>query len=436
MYLAQPAHAYTEPQAGRYTWLKNLLSHKLFFFYLAFALWMVYRILSVSLYDVYLFTFGEIPIRLGIFVLLALTEIRMQQNRKTIWAIAFLIFIFWIGRHTGSLILVDYVLLFFVGRHANFKKIALIAFVTTIFTLSFVVITSQFGVVIDYLWQRDPGMYVRHGLGFKYPIYPAQFFLSIVLLYMYLAREQAKYSVIALLMLVNFGMYTLTDARTSFILVTGALVVILLFKFRVIISAYTPFLQLLSAAFVWPIFALISYMMAAIYNPHVAWHKALNSALSNRLAQTKATLEEAGIPLFGQQLQIVGNGINSDGTSPKDAAGDYSTNYVDNSFMQILIYNGWVFAVVMLALLFYVGYRSARNNMAYVSVILFFIAVRSLIDEQLLSLMFTPFLFLLTTFDTAIYEEKRQPYGKLQGNYYLNRYIHGPAGCVKKEETI
>ena len=216
----------------RYTLVKTLLTHQHFWFFFALTTWFTYRVLSTSFYANLIFTFGESTIRLFVFALLFLHEIKMRQDKKTIISILILALAFYVGTKTGFFYYIDVIVLLFSARKVSFKHIARITFAVTLSMLIFVILSSQFGLITDYLWEREKGIYSRHGLGFQYTTFATHYLLRVTLLYIYLKREKASFLVYIALFIFNFYLYQLTQSRTSFLLTSLAIIAAITLKYR------------------------------------------------------------------------------------------------------------------------------------------------------------------------------------------------------------
>lgn len=365
-------------------------------FFLALTIWITRFFLAITLYLPFVETLGPRTLLVVVTALLAIGELSAYHDKRAIAGLILFIIAGLISWYTNRYELFTTALFIYCARLIDFRRIAYYSFLLISSLLFFVTISSLLDIIPDYLWGLDEiNGRIRHGLGFRYTTFPTHLFLEVVLLYGFLAREKAKISVLAILFVINYAIYEMTESRNSFLLALFFLIFLVVMKFPHLCSAYTPRFQRFTAAWVYPVGALISYIASRFYSPSSHFFAELNTILSNRLAQTHASLEEYGIRLFGQKINFMGNGIDANGKLVKTQGGDYDFNFVDNSFMNILINNGLLLLILTLVAFTLLGIRSAKANDRIMSAILFIIALHSMIDPQLIDLTYNVFLLAL-----------------------------------------
>ncbi len=133
---------------------------------------------------------------------------------------------------------------------------------------------------------------------------------------------------------------------------------------------------------------VISVYFTVTYNPDVEWKYQLNTVLGGRLRLGQSSLLQSGISLFGQKVEMVGNGL--------DAFGNKNINpynYVDSFYIQILQRYGIIFSIVWITILTFTLYYSYKINDYYMMTCLVFIAGHCVIDDLSLSLYYNTFWF-------------------------------------------
>ena len=213
------------------------------------------------------------------------------------------------------------------------------------------------------------------------------------LLVLYLRRERIHYYEIALLALIDTSIFLFTDSRNSFVLGLAALLVAITLK-----NGASGFFRCFGrciqhcARIAMVLLPVISLLAALLYNPHsVAWQSA-NKVLSNRLAQTSASVDRYGWTLFGQDIEFVGNGLvpGGDGLTDTAAHPDGDANFIDNSYVHVLVINGVLVAVACWMTLIIAAQQCFRTNDSWMALILLVVALHSLFDPQLLQIVTTP----------------------------------------------
>lgn len=405
-------------------------------FFLALTIWITRFFLAITLYLPFVEALGPRTLLLVVTVLLAVGELSNRHDKRAVAGLALFIVAGLVSWYTNRYELFTTALFIYCARSIDFRRIAYYSFLLISSLLFFVTISSLLGIIPDYLWGLDEvNGRIRHGLGFRYTTFPTHLFLEIVLLYGFLAREKAKISVLLVFFAINYAMYEMTESRNSFLLVLFFLIFLVAMKFPQLRSMYTPRFQRFTAAWVYPLGALASYIAARLYSPDSQFFTKLNTILSNRLAQTHASLEEYGIRLFGQKINFMGNGIDANGKLVKTQGGDYDFNFVDNSFMNILINNGLLLLILTLIAFTLLGIRSAKANDRIMSAILFIIALHSMIDPQLIDLTYNVFLLALLGSAgvlTSTHDMKQKPQQSPARHSSLSAYAFPYATYVRR----
>lgn len=368
----------------------------------AMILYCIYLVWKISQSTLLAFITDGLPNTIIHFLILALLTIgdvythrdqyfRRPFDRKLIPVICFFILgcIVWIV--SGRVEIIDLVILVWCCRNVDFKKIAITSIgIISIFSL-IVVALSLFGVINDYVW--DPGTRNRHGFGFLYCTTLSHLFLTISLLWIFLRRGALMLVEILGILAIDILIFIFTDAKNSFILVILALA--LWFFLRVSKDRFaTKKVLSISGAWIFPILAILSLICFLAFNPSSEFWNIVNHALANRLAQTQATLFTYGVLPFGQEIELVGNWLTPEGVM-EISTGSFDTNFVDNSYMHILIYMGWVALAAVIFALFRLGKWAANTNNKYLALCLCVIALHAVLDTQLIEPVYNTFLFLI-----------------------------------------
>ena len=140
-----------------------------------------------------------------------------------------------------------------------------------------------------------------------------------------------------------------------------------------------------------PVMSGIMIYLSLFYNEQVQWMSNLNKIISGRLTLGYNAFETYGIRLLGQPIQWVGGAREY----IKDS-GKY--NYVDSSYIQILINYGIIIFVLICLLFVALGWKAAKTNDIYLMLILVTIAMHSALDPQLLWMAFNPFIMCYSYF--------------------------------------
>ena len=135
--------------------------------------------------------------------------------------------------------------------------------------------------------------------------------------------------------------------------------------------------------------AFFSIMLHALYNQESGFWTKLNDMLSNRLALGKNAIVEYGLSLFGKPI------IWKAWEYKVETVDDY--NYVDCSYLNILLLNGLLFLLVVLVAYWFIMKKAYDSRNYHLVWICFFILVLSITEPRLVHLSYNPFILLVLT---------------------------------------
>lgn len=371
------------------------LTLETFYMLLVVFLYLCWRIFQLSLLGNIAAGTPDTVIHFVLLGALVLGDLCFNHTYKqdSLFALALFVLAIAVKVCSDSTTLIDLVILVWCCRNVPFKYIAAISIVSILFTSILLFLFSQFGLILDYVW--DPGTRNRHGFGFLYCTTLSHLYLNITLLWIYLRRSELRAIEYLIILVFDILIYAYTDSRNSFLLVIVSLLLCLLLKRKMNASTIRRAGSVF-AAWIFPICALISLIASIFYDPTNQIWQQINGLLSNRLAQTHATLFHYGVLPFGQDLPLIGHSITYDGVL-ESSTGTFDSNFVDNSYMSIMVNLGWVTWIVIVLLFFFLGRKAALQGDKYLVLILFMIAIHALLDPQLIEPIFNTFVFLFPT---------------------------------------
>ncbi len=253
-------------------------------------------------------------------------------------------------------------------------------YVTAVFLIT-VVLLSQIGVIEDFTTARRS----RHFLGFYWTSFPPVLLVFLALDKAYLGKGRLRPYETLLFVLSGAWLYRMTDSRFSFAAILFVCLFFCLYDAGKEIRRESTCLILLCI----PAFcAVLSIAAGALYSKSSSWMRFLDKMLSQRLQLMHKAMDLYPIRFFGQVIQWVGYGrYNLSGKG---------YNYVDNSYVQILLQYGAV--LFFLVLCFYTAgiYYGIKKRKPYLCWILSFVCIISLIEPYLLRFTFNPFVWLGT----------------------------------------
>jgi hypothetical protein len=227
----------------------------------------------------------------------------------------------------------------------------------------------------------------RHCMGFFWTTTPALLAMFIGAVYIYQKAEKISLIELAVIEAVQIFFYIFTDSRMCFAVAT--LMVVLTFILR---YGKTWVNKLFSgcckAAVALPILLCgISIGAQAAYNENSPVWVAVNQFLHNRLSLGHEALKQFDITLFGQLIKWVGNTQQSE---------TLAYNYVDNSYLQLLLSKGILFLGLVILVYTAILIRAAKRGEVYTSLVVTMVLILSVTEPRLWDWTFNPFPFLIT----------------------------------------
>ena len=326
----------------------------------ALAIFLLFSLLSITLYAQYISSKVYIIALFGIILLMFLKELISESyNLKSVIGL-FVIFTlcFIIGNVT------NYAPFFILGlfliyslRDLPFSDVAKVSFIISISVLLLVVLSSKFGIIPDYI-EISPTR-VRHYLGFRYSLLPSTLMMNIIAISFFLKQGNTSYPRLLVLFLVSGWLYVETDSRLTFIN------------------------------------SCLSYWIAKTYlnTSNVVLNQFLyqaNQFLGGRIYYSNRSLSLYGYKLLGQKIDWVGNGLSMQG---ERSIGTYL--YVDNLYIQTLQHFGLIVSVIILSILTLTLVKLLKKGQMVLGIILVILSFHALIDDLILNLYYNIFWILI-----------------------------------------
>lgn len=363
-------------------------------FIAAYALWLLWKITAMSMFS---FSEGSLVNSMIHAVLLLLFVgsgmLAVKKDANLLMGGLLLLIGVMVKICSDEFAIIDLAVILFASKAASLRDIAKVTLAMTVAVGVGIVVCSQVGIIPDYPFSR--GETVRHGLGFLYSTYSSHLYLNVVLLLFYLRGVRQSPLVYIALTAVNVIVFYLTDSRNSFILTSVFLAlaaVLALSRER----GLPPALLKLAGSFFFGILAVAMFALSLAYAPSNPVMSGLNGFMSNRLQQTRESLNMYDFTLFGQETEFVGNGIAMGGEVKFDyeVKPEANFNFVDCAYINLYIRCGAIPLFLLLALFTAAGWIGASNGDALVCSIFFIVAVHCAFDTMFIEPHLNPFLFL------------------------------------------
>lgn len=271
----------------------------------------------------------------------------------------------------------------YCARRIPFAKIADFTLKVSLVCVVSVVLGGYLGLIENVVMFKAGR--VREFLGFRYALYLPGILLNMTTLWVWLHKDKINLVGAAVWAVANWWVYHMTDSRISFFLAEALLVVGVLMSWKPVIVEK---LRWLWAALI-PMFSVCGAGSLALtigYDSKIPWMRKLNTALEGRLNLGRKSLDASGFTLFGQEIEWVGNGLESDGYAIQ---ADY--DYVDCLYVKVLQRYGVVFTLAVIFLLCWAMYCLWKRREYLLLVICASVAVHCVLDDLSLSLHYNTF---------------------------------------------
>lgn len=374
---------------------KGTINSLEFLFFMAYGIFLCFTLLSTTFYFQYiqgLFYKGALGVSI---ILLVLKEVLQEKyNIKYVVGLSITaIIIFLIINADLSTRNVMIATAFFVygGRNISFEKIAKFTTYILSFFLVFIILSSRIGIVENYT--VFSGGREREYLGFLYALFPSTIMCNLILLRIYVKKENIKYFELMVLFLANFFIYFYTRSRLAFILSVVALfLAIVLKKSPQLFVRKKITCELLSLSFV--ICGIISICTTVMYNVNNKIWMILNNLFEGRINLANDAWLKYGVTLFGTKFEMIGNGLDAFGNNTSELYQKYF--YIDNWYIQILLRYGFVFFIVVILLLTFTIRNLMKNDkQGYVLIVFVLLALQGIIQDSFFCFYYNTFLFLI-----------------------------------------
>ncbi len=231
----------------------------------------------------------------------------------------------------------------------------------------------------------------RYFLGFSWTTTPTILFLFMIWEFIYLHKGRLSLAQTAVMTAISLWLFGMTGTRFAFLV---QLLTILFF---------TVFGRFLDAepgkipALFYRLFPAVPWLFAGLaiagtcfYNRSSAVWLRLNTLLNNRLVLGQDAIREHGISLFGTPIKWYGFSLEGS---------NELYNYVDSSYVRILLNYGVVFLLLLLAVYSYILYQAVKTRQFWLGWILIFLLGFCITEPRLLDFTYNPFVLLCVTAD-------------------------------------
>lgn len=340
---------------------------------------------SLSLYRIVLyFTIAMILIKELVNLPRSLYHFRFHWEQLLI-AVLFIISMFIVAKNREGLLDLNVLLLVFSARDIDFRKLLGTFSFATFLVLVLTIFASNMGVISNMFMRADGGY--RFSLGFNYVSFASQRLFFALCSYLMFRGKKISYIELLALFSATIYMYQQTSTSSPFylsiLILAYALFSIKIFKKGFIIENFW-ISRVTNYGF---ILALVVILYFCFYSSGNLFHL-VDQYTHNRLRLSVEGFQNFGVHLFGQRISF----------STLDIFGNFTSNYnfIDSSFVQLLVIDGLIVsAFMMFVLTKMMGYFISIKKDIVLACIGIMI-IHGMFDPQMLVLRYSPLILFIS----------------------------------------
>ena len=372
----------------------RFISEKIYLFTL--FIWVVVASLVTTTYFVRLDGFLSLYRLLLYFTIIMLLIKELMNFPKTLYyfrfhweqlliVTAFFIAMFIVAKNRDGLLDINVLLLVFSARDIDFRKLLGTFSVATFLVLYLTIYASQKGMIANMFMNADGGY--RFSLGFNYVSFASQRLFFALCTYLMFRGKRISYLELLALLLATIYMYQQTSTSSPFylsiLILTYALLSIKIFKKEFIIG---NFLSKALAQYGF-IVALAVILYFCFYSSGNLFHL-VDQFTHNRLRLSVDGFRNFGVSWLGQPISF----------TTLDMFGNFTSNYnyIDSSFVQLLVIDGLIVSAFMLFALTKVMKYFISIQKDIVLACLGIMIIHGMFDPQMLVLRYSPLILFIS----------------------------------------
>ena len=280
---------------------------------------------------------------------------------------------------------INVLLLVFSARDIDFKKLLGTFSLATFSVLIVTILASKMGIISNMLMSADGGY--RYSLGFNYVSFASQRMFFALCSYLMFRGKKISYLELLALLLATIYMYQQTSTTSPFylsiLILTYVLFSIKIFKKEFIIENF----WLKKIANYGFILALIITLYFCFYSSGNLFHL-VDQFTHNRLRLSVEGFRNFGVSWLGQHIIF----------TTMDIFGNFTSNYnfIDSSFVQLLVIDGLIVSTFMLFALTKVMKYFVSIRKDIVLACLGIMIIHGMFDPQMLVLRYSPLILFIS----------------------------------------
>lgn len=278
----------------------------------------------------------------------------------------------------------SYILIILAAVNVDINKIFKVYLWVHLTMIVTFVFLSSTGLIQNVVF--DLGVRNRNTLGFSWTTVSPMLFFFIICNIGYLNQKKITVLEILLLFFSSVLIYILTDSRFIFLMQLLVLMFIMVYRFNSnFIKGLLESKVIKNIIMIFPfVICIFSFFIQFLYDSSNSLHLFLNQLLSGRLELGHAALMEYGLSLFGKNIEWVGFGVGADPTKVY--------NYVDCSYVQILLsYGIIILLIVIFAYFLIIKQAYVKKDYMFILIILS-ILILNITEPRLINIIYNPFI--------------------------------------------
>ena len=372
----------------------RFISEKIYLFTL--FIWVVVASLVTTTYFVRLDGFLSLYRLLLYFTIIMLLIKELMNFPKTLYyfrfhwqqlliVTAFFIAMFIVAKNRDGLLDINVLLFVFSARDIDFRKLLGTFSLATFLVLCLTIYASQKGMIGNMFMNADGGY--RFSLGFNYVSFASQRLFFALCTYLMFRGKRISYLELLGLLLATIYMYQQTSTSSPFylsiLILTYALLSIKIFKKEFIIGNFWT-KTLVQYCF---ILALVIILYFCFYSSGNLFHL-VDQFTHSRLRLSVNGFQNFGVSWLGQPISF----------TTLDMFGNFTSNYnyIDSSFVQLLVIDGLIVSAFMLFALTKVMRYFVSIQKDIVLACLGIMIIHGMFDPQMLVLRYSPLILFIS----------------------------------------
>ena len=297
----------------------------------------------------------------------------------------FFLAMFIVAKNRDGMLDINVLLLVFSARDIDFRKLLGTFSLATFLVLCLTIYASQKGIIANMFMNADGGY--RFSLGFNYVSFASQRMFFALCSYLMFRGKKITYIELMALLLATIYMYQQTSTSSPFylsiLILTYALLSVKIFKKEFIIGNFWT-KTLVQYGF---ILALVIILYFCFYSSGNLFHL-VDQFTHNRLRLSVNGFQNFGVSWLGQPISF----------TTLDMFGNFTSNYnyIDSSFVQLLVIDGLIVSVFMLFALTKVMRYFVSIQKDIVLACLGIMIIHGMFDPQMLVLRYSPLILFIS----------------------------------------